>query len=171
MTTAELCRQYWENHFEVKTQSDERSAFSRRLAREAHDELASRLGPDEVENALNNHLEGKAPREQASGDAPENPKPQRIRAPQIMYIEQKSDGNRSLQDQGPAEIGEVSCSKTGRTIYYKGKTFQRENSTVGNYRCLEDGNNYWISGVKKRGTNRHWAGSGPILNTTKPKKR
>jgi hypothetical protein len=28
---------------------------------------------------------------------------------------------------------------------------------------IETGEEYWISGVKKRGTNRHWAGSGKIL--------
>ena len=27
---------------------------------------------------------------------------------------------------------------------------------------MESGEEYWISGVKKQGTNRHWAGSGRI---------
>ncbi len=85
-----------------------------------------------------------------------------------MYVEQKTDGDRSLGDQGPAEIGEVTFSKTGKTIYYKGKTFQRikGGGVFGNYVCLEDGNEYWISGVKKRGSNRHWAGGGPVVDTT-----
>ncbi len=85
-----------------------------------------------------------------------------------MYIEQKNDGARSLDGRGPAEIGEVTFSKTGKTIYYKGKTFQRikGGGVFGNYVCLEDGNEYWISGVKKRGSNRHWAGGGPVVDTT-----
>jgi hypothetical protein len=33
---------------------------------------------------------------------------------------------------------------------------------------LEDRNEYWITGVKKRGRNRHWAGSGPVVDTTTP---
>jgi hypothetical protein len=86
-----------------------------------------------------------------------------------MYIEQKSEGNRSLQDRGPAEIGEVTFSKTGRSIYYKGKTFHKERCVGGNYRCQEDGNAYWISGVKKKGSNRHWAGSGVVVNAARLK--
>ncbi len=90
--------------------------------------------------------------------------------PRVMYIEQKTDGARSLHDRGPAEIGEVTFSKTGRTIYYKGKSFRRERAgAYANFRCVEDGNSYWISGVKKRGTNRHWAGGGPVLDTTRAK--
>ena len=38
----------------------------------------------------------------------------------IMYIELKSGHH----DDGPARIGRVSFSKTGRTIYFKGKAFQ-----------------------------------------------
>ncbi len=33
----------------------------------------------------------------------------------------------------------------------------------GNYVDIETGETYWISGVKKNGADRHWAGSGPIL--------
>ena len=86
----------------------------------------------------------------------------------VMYIEQKTDGNRNLQHRGPAEIGEVSFSKTGKTIYYKGKSFERiaGGGVYGNYVCLEDGNEYWITGVKKKGNNRHWVGAGPVVDTT-----
>ena len=85
-------------------------------------------------------------------------------APRKMYIEQKTDGNRQLEDRGRAEIGEVTFSKTGKTIYYKSKTFERMKGggVYGNYVCVETGDEYWISGVKERGTNRHWAGGGPI---------
>jgi hypothetical protein len=85
-------------------------------------------------------------------------------APRNMYVEQKSDGNRWLDDRGPAEIGEVTFSQTGKTIYFKGKSFERikGGGVAGNYRCVETGDEYWITGVKKRGTNRHWAGGGLI---------
>jgi hypothetical protein len=91
----------------------------------------------------------------------------------IMYIEQKTEGGCSLNDRGPAEVGEVTFSRTGTTIYYKGKTFRRAKSIgyrktgiAGNYICVEDGDEYWISGVKRRGSNRHPAGSGPVVDAT-----
>ena len=84
--------------------------------------------------------------------------------PPVMYVEQKTDGNRSLHHRGPAVIGEVTFSKTGKTIYFRGKTFHRikGGGVSGNYQCAEDGNEYWISGVKKRGSNRHVFGSGAV---------
>ena len=36
-----------------------------------------------------------------------------------MYIEDKSDGL-----SGPARIGRVGLSKTGKTLYYRGRVFQ-----------------------------------------------
>jgi hypothetical protein len=82
------------------------------------------------------------------------------RSPRIMYIERKSGGN----DCGPARIGLVTFSKTGRTIYYLGQSFQSCNGQgiSGNYFDVESGVEYWISGPKKNGQDRHWAGSGPI---------
>lgn len=81
----------------------------------------------------------------------------------IKYIEQKSDGVVNLNEKGHAVIAEVQFSKTGTTIYYQGKTFVRSRGIYGgNYRCREDENEYWISGVKKRGSNRHPCGSGPV---------
>ncbi len=69
----------------------------------------------------------------------------------IMYIERKAG---SLT--GDAWIGRVTFSKTGRTLYYGGKSFQ---SLLGagfksNYRELETGENYWISGCRKDGADR-----------------
>jgi hypothetical protein len=82
----------------------------------------------------------------------------------VMYIERKTHNRRSLGDRGPAVIGEVSFSRTGTTIYFAGRSFRRirKGGMIGNYFCNEDGDEYWISGVKKRGSNRHWAGGGPI---------
>jgi hypothetical protein len=52
----------------------------------------------------------------------------------------------------------------GRSIYYGGRRFERlkGKGVSGNYFDVDTGDEYWISGVKKRGTNRHWAGSGPV---------
>jgi hypothetical protein len=40
---------------------------------------------------------------------------------------------------------------------------QRRGSSGGNYIDMETGGSFWISGVKKNGEDRHWAGSGKVL--------
>ena len=69
-------------------------------------------------------------------------------APRIMYIEDKSD-----QLVGPARIGRVTFSKSGKSLHYKGKTFQslKGNGFKANYFDVESGDHYWISGPKKNG--------------------
>ena len=66
---------------------------------------------------------------------------------EIKYIELKS-GN---SGNGPAWIGHVSFSKSGKTVYFDGKAFKRIGSDrlSGNYYDIESGDEYWISGVKK----------------------
>ena len=77
-----------------------------------------------------------------------------------MYVELKSGFGGS----GPAWIGWVEFSKTGRSIYYRGRRLQRlEGGGVsGNFFDVDTGDEYWVSGVKKNGQDRHWAGSGPV---------
>ena len=66
----------------------------------------------------------------------------------IMYIERKSDGL-----SGPARIGRVTFSKTGKSIYYQGRLFQslKGSGFKANYFDAATGEEYWISGCKKRG--------------------
>ncbi|MEL7002485.1 MAG: hypothetical protein AAFN93_07090 [Bacteroidota bacterium] len=65
----------------------------------------------------------------------------------IKYLELKT----GYSDNGPAWIGQVSYSKSGRTIYFDGKAFQPVGSdrSFSNYINIETGEHYWISGVKK----------------------
>lgn len=65
-----------------------------------------------------------------------------------MYIECKA-GNLT----GPARIGRVTYSKTGATIYYRGKEFRslKGYGFKANYRDVETGDEYWISGPRKDG--------------------
>lgn len=77
----------------------------------------------------------------------------------LMYIELKS----GYQDNGPAWIGFVMTSKTKKTIYFNDHAFQKYNGGNSNYYDVESGEDYWISGVKKRESNRHWAGRGKIM--------
>jgi hypothetical protein len=77
----------------------------------------------------------------------------------ILYIELKS----GYSDGGPAWIGRVKYSKTGLTIYFNNKGFQKYAGISGNYIDVETGEEYWISGVKKNGEDRHWAGFGKVM--------
>jgi len=74
----------------------------------------------------------------------------------IMYIECKGGGL-----VGPARIGRVSFSKTGRTLYYGGHTFQSLKGAgfKSNYYCVETSEDYWISGPKRRGGDALYGGS------------
>jgi hypothetical protein len=76
----------------------------------------------------------------------------------LRYVELKSGYN----DDGPAWLGRVQESKSGRTIYFNGKAFKRARERPGEYYDIETLERYWISGVKRRGQDRHWAGSGKI---------
>lgn len=80
---------------------------------------------------------------------------------EIKYLELKT----GFSDNGPAWIGTVSFSKSGKTIYFDGKAFQSLSGTgiSANYFDLESGDEYWISGVKKDMSDRHQFGSGKIF--------
>jgi len=78
---------------------------------------------------------------------------------EIRYIERKT----GCSDDGPAWIGRVELSKSGSTVYFNNKAFRKWQSAAGNYRDVETGEAYWISGVKTDGTDRHWAGHGKIF--------
>lgn len=82
----------------------------------------------------------------------------------LKYIELKSGHS----DDGPAWIAFVEQSKTGRTVYFNGRGLmklkgQRRGDSGGNYIDIETGESFWVSGVKKNGQDRHWAGSGKVL--------
>ncbi len=77
----------------------------------------------------------------------------------LMYIELKTGCN----DDGPAWIGYVKTSRTKKTIYFNNHAFKKYNSGSGNYEDIENGDKYWISGIKKNDSNRHWSGHGKIM--------
>lgn len=77
----------------------------------------------------------------------------------LMYVEAKS----GFSDNGPAWIGKAFFSRSGQTIYFNGQAFKKGSGISGNYFEIETGDEYWISGVKKDGKDRHWAGGGKIV--------
>jgi hypothetical protein len=76
-----------------------------------------------------------------------------------MYIERKAGALT-----GEARIGRVSFSKTGRTLYYAGKSFRSLGGTgfKANYFEVESGDEYWISGCKRDGSDRLYGERSPV---------
>lgn len=69
----------------------------------------------------------------------------------IMYIESKSGGLN-----GPARIGRVTFSKSGKSVSYRGRTFQslKGRGFKANFVDTESGEEVWISGPRKDGQDR-----------------
>jgi hypothetical protein len=85
--------------------------------------------------------------------------PMRPGGGRIMYVEFKGD---SLT--GPARIGRVTFSKTGKTLYYRGQSFQSLKGAgfKTNYFDVETGQEYWISGPRRDGADRLYGEAIPI---------
>jgi hypothetical protein len=75
----------------------------------------------------------------------------------LYYIEKKTGSNHD----GPAWIGYIKKSKTGKTIYFNNRAYQKYGH--GDYSDIETGEGYWISRIKRNGQDRHWAGHGKIM--------
>ncbi|HME35994.1 MAG TPA: hypothetical protein VKF84_12200 [Candidatus Sulfotelmatobacter sp.] len=77
----------------------------------------------------------------------------------VMYIECKAE---SLN--GPARIGRVTFSKTGKSVYYKGDLFTslKGSGFKANYRNQQTGEQYWISGPRRDGQDRLYVSSIPV---------
>jgi hypothetical protein len=78
----------------------------------------------------------------------------------LRYIELKS----GYADNGPAWIARVTLSRSGRALYFGQKLLKRAGGQLvsGNYFDAETGEEYWVSGVKRDGHDRHPAVSGKI---------
>ncbi len=78
----------------------------------------------------------------------------------LRYIELKS----GHADNGPAWVAHVKVSRSGRTVYFNGKALRRAigGGISGNHYDIQTGEEYWVSGIKKNGLDRHWAGSGVV---------
>lgn len=76
-----------------------------------------------------------------------------------MYLEDKSSGLT-----GSARIGRVTFSKSGKTIYYRGRAFRslKGDGFKANYFEVETGAHYWISGCRKDGADRLYGERLPV---------
>lgn len=78
----------------------------------------------------------------------------------IMYLEDKSGGLT-----GPARIGRVTFSKTGATLYYRGRAFRSLKGAgfKANYYDIETGAEFWISGPRRDGADNLYGGAQPVV--------
>ncbi len=78
----------------------------------------------------------------------------------IMYVEDKSEGL-----DGPARIGRVYLSKTGKTLYYRGQRFKslKGSGFKANYFEVETGDEFWISGPRKDKNDRLYGGNKGVI--------
>lgn len=79
---------------------------------------------------------------------------------ELRYVELKT----GYADNGPASISWVTFNRTKRTVYYRDRVLRRihRGGVRGNHYDVETGEEYWVSGVKRNGKDRHWIGSGPV---------
>ncbi|MGA2216955.1 MAG: hypothetical protein ABSG51_02665 [Terracidiphilus sp.] len=95
--------------------------------------------------------------------------------PRIMYIEYKGGGFRKDKFgntilgwdtvlHGSARIGRVTFTRTGTTLNYRGKSFQslKGSGFKANYFDVETGEQYWISGPRRDGTDRLYKSDWPV---------
>ena len=74
----------------------------------------------------------------------------------LMYVENKSGDI----DGAHARVGWVSFSKTGKTVYYRGRELAKANGVRGNFVDVVTRDEYWVSGIKRRTANVHPAEGG-----------
>jgi hypothetical protein len=76
-----------------------------------------------------------------------------------MYVENKSAGLN-----GPAWIGRVQFNRTGKSLTYRGRTFQslKGRGFKANYFDIETQEEFWISGPRKDGADRLYPSSTPV---------
>jgi hypothetical protein len=94
--------------------------------------------------------------------------------PRIMYIEHKGGGFVDRYGYGPeslgnglhgsARIGRVTFSRTGATLHYGGKSFQslKGSGFKANFYDVDTGEQYWISGPRRDGTDRLYKSDWPV---------
>ena len=74
----------------------------------------------------------------------------------IRYIEIKGSEHTDVDE---AWIARAWQSASGKTVYFNDMALKRSQGTDSNHVDLESGDLYWVSGVKTKGSNRHWGGS------------
>ena len=92
----------------------------------------------------------------SENDDEELPSEFKLSRSRVMYIEDKSG-----ELEGEARIGRVYFSKSGKTLYYRGRKFRTLNGRgfKANYFEVETGAHFWISGPRKDRDDRLYGGN------------
>ena len=168
-------------HMPRKLQSDEWRAFRSRVREEvpiaaisfqrliavARSASSERDSPtlEALGNWVDKKVERSLPNNRLQPTAPEAMRSRRGRSGDVRqtsvlkYIELKS----GHCDDGPAWIARVKVSKSGRTIYFNGRALKQGSVGAGNFFDMTTGEAFWVSGVKRDGSDRHWAGAGKVF--------
>src|SRR5690606_33538843 len=79
----------------------------------------------------------------------------------LVYVELKS----GYAVNGPTWIGWGKFTRTGRSLYFHDKMLQacKGGGVAGNFIDVAMGEEYWVSGPKKNGRDRHRHGGGSVL--------
>ncbi|MBI3545580.1 MAG: hypothetical protein HY081_03160 [Gammaproteobacteria bacterium] len=79
----------------------------------------------------------------------------------MMYVESKGNDI----DGAHGRIGWVTFSKSGQTVYYRDKVLKKikGGGISGNFYEEATGQEFWVSGIKKKGSNAHWAKSIKVI--------
>jgi hypothetical protein len=80
--------------------------------------------------------------------------------PIVKYIEHKPAEH---TDRADGWIAHVWPSASGKTLYFNGMALKRGTGGDSNHFDIVTGESYWITGVKKRGSNRHWSVNTPVM--------
>lgn len=74
-----------------------------------------------------------------------------------MYVESKGDDI----DGAHGRVGWVTFFKSGQTVYYRDKVLKKikGGGISGNFYEEATGQEFWVSGVKKNGSDAHWVES------------
>jgi len=86
-------------------------------------------------------------------------------AERIMFVQLKTGFNTGV---GPCWIGRVRFTKTWRTAYFHGRTLRRTTGTAyanmdANFRDVESGEEFWISGPKRDRTDARYSHQHPVV--------
>lgn len=146
---------YWTRHAEQLSPKARKQAMKR--VRDIEKAIEQKGGYESGASEIDFREDPKAVRATSMSELPTQKA--RASAGRIMYIERKA-GNLT----GAARIGRVTFSKTGRTLHYRGQRFQSLKGAgfKSNYYDVDTGEDYWISGPKRRGGDALYGGSTPI---------
>lgn len=82
-------------------------------------------------------------------------------ARRLMFVQLKTGYD---TDRGPAWIGWVDFNRSWKTAKFHGRELGRVQSVDGNFRDLDSGEDFWISGPKRDQTDARYSSAPPTVD-------